>query len=56
MPIPILERSSKEIANLIKTEIEEIPEVKGCRQVSVRMTGKRLDISAHVLLDSSLSI
>ena len=54
MPIPLLERSSKEVASHIKTEIEGIPEVKGCRQVSVRMTGKRLDISAHVLLDSSL--
>ncbi|MGD0177454.1 MAG: cation transporter dimerization domain-containing protein [Candidatus Bathyarchaeia archaeon] len=55
MPIPLLERSSKEISNRIKGAIEEVPEVRGCRQVSVRMTGKRLDISAHVLLDSSLT-
>jgi divalent metal cation (Fe/Co/Zn/Cd) transporter len=55
MPIPLLERSSKEIADSIKTRIEGIAEVKGCRQVSVRMTGKRLDISTHVLLDSSLT-
>jgi divalent metal cation (Fe/Co/Zn/Cd) transporter len=54
MPIPLLERSPKEIANRIKETIEEVKEVRGCRQVSVRMTGKRLDISAHVLLDSSL--
>jgi divalent metal cation (Fe/Co/Zn/Cd) transporter len=55
LPIPLLERSSKELASQITTEIEGIPEVKGSRQVSVRMTGKRLDISAHVLLDSSLT-
>ncbi len=55
MPIPLLERSSKEVGSRIKTEIERIAEVKGCHQVSVRMTGKRLDISAHVLLDSSLT-
>jgi len=55
MPIPLLERSPKEISNHIKDTIAGIPEVRGCRQVSVRMTGKRLDISTHVLLDSSLS-
>ncbi len=54
MPIPLLERSPKEISEHIKTAIEEVRLVKGCRQVSVRMTGKRLDISAHVLVDSSL--
>jgi len=54
MPIPFLERSSKELADLVRREIEGVAEVKGCRQVSVRITGKRLDISAHVLLDSSL--
>ena len=55
MPIPLLERSSKEIADHIQTDIERVADVRGCRQVSVRMTGKRLDISAHVLLDSSLT-
>lgn len=55
MPIPLLERSSKELASRIKKEIEGVAEVKGCRQVSVRMTGKRLDISTRVLLDSSLT-
>ncbi len=52
MPIPLLERSAKDIAEKVKATIEELDEVKGCRQVSVRMTGKRLDISAHVFLDS----
>jgi divalent metal cation (Fe/Co/Zn/Cd) transporter len=54
MPLPLLERSPKEIAQMIKSKIEEIPDIKGCRQVNVRMAGKRLDIRAHVILDSSL--
>ena len=54
MPIPLLERSSREVAQTVTGTIEELPDVKGCRQVNVRMTGKRLDISAHVFLDSSL--
>jgi divalent metal cation (Fe/Co/Zn/Cd) transporter len=54
MPIPLLERSPREIARIIKATIEELGDVMGCRQVSVRVTGKRLDISAHVLLESSL--
>lgn len=53
MPIPLLERSARDIAQRVKETIEELDEVKGCRQVSVRMTGKRLDISAHVFLESS---
>lgn len=55
MPIPLLERSPKEVSNQVKMAIEGLPDVKGCRQVNLRMTGKRLDISAHVLLDNSLS-
>jgi len=55
MPLPLVERSRKEIQDVLKETIEEVPNVKGCRLVSVRMTGKRLEISAHVLLDSTLS-
>ena len=54
MPIPLLERSPKEIARIVKWRIEAVDEVKSCQQVNVRVTGKRLDISVHVLLDSSL--
>ena len=54
MPLPLVERSPKEISRIIKETIESVDEVKGCRQVSVRVTGKRLDISAHVFLESSL--
>lgn len=55
MPIPLLERSARDVSEKVKGTIEELNEVKSCRQVSVRMTGKRLDISAHVFLDSSLT-
>lgn len=55
MPIPLLERSQKEIARRIRMQIEEIRDVRGCQQVSVRVTGKRLDINAHILLDNSLT-
>jgi len=54
MPIPLLERSPREVARTVSRTIEELEDVKGCRQVNVRMTGKRLDISAHVFLNSSL--
>jgi divalent metal cation (Fe/Co/Zn/Cd) transporter len=54
MPIPLLERSPKETSQTIKSAIEELSEVKGVRNVSVRMTGKRLDITARVLLDNTL--
>jgi divalent metal cation (Fe/Co/Zn/Cd) transporter len=39
---------------MIKKQLEAMKDVRGCHQVSVRMTGKRLDVSAHVLVDSSL--
>lgn len=54
MPIPLLERSQKELSWLINGRIKEVSEVKDVTQVSVRVTGKRLDISARVLLDGSL--
>lgn len=54
MPIPLVERSEKEIAQIIKRRAEAITEVKGCHHVSVRMAGKRFDVNMHVSLDSSL--
>jgi divalent metal cation (Fe/Co/Zn/Cd) transporter len=49
-----LERSEKEIAQIIKRKIEAIKDVKDCHQVTVRLSGKRLDVNMHVLLDSNL--
>ena len=54
MPLPLVERSPKEMAQLLRSRIEEVPAVRGIHNVEVRMTGKRLDVSAHVLLDSTL--
>lgn len=49
MPIPLLERSPKEIAWIVKARIKVVKEVKDCSQVNVRVTGKRLDISGYCL-------
>jgi len=54
MPLPLVERSPKEIVQLLRSKVEEVPAVRGIHNIEVRMTGKRLDITAHVLLDSTL--
>lgn len=50
-----MERSEKEIAQIIKKRVEAIPAVKGYHQLSVRITGKRFYVDMHVLLDKNLS-
>jgi divalent metal cation (Fe/Co/Zn/Cd) transporter len=54
LPLPLVERSEKEIAQIIRKRVEAIKDVKGCHQLSVRMTGKRFYVEMHVLLDSNL--
>ncbi|MEL9914872.1 MAG: cation transporter dimerization domain-containing protein [Nitrososphaeria archaeon] len=54
MPLPLVERSEEEIAQIIKKKVEAIKDVKGYHQLSVRMTGKRFYIEMHILLDSNL--
>ena len=54
MPLPLVERSPREISRLLRSRIEEVPAVRGIHNIEVRVTGKRLDITAHVLLDSTL--
>ena len=49
-----MERSEKEIEHMVKKQLEAMKDVRGCHQVTVRMTGKRLDVSAHVFVDSNL--
>lgn len=56
LPIPLVERSEKEIAQMIKNRVEAIKAVKGSHQISVRMTGKRFDVDMHLLLDSDLRL
>jgi divalent metal cation (Fe/Co/Zn/Cd) transporter len=54
LPIPLIERSEKEIARAIKRRVEEMGDVRGCHRVTVRTTGKRCDVDMHISLDSSL--
>jgi divalent metal cation (Fe/Co/Zn/Cd) transporter len=56
LPLPLIERSEKEIANIIKKRVEAIKNVRGCHEVSVRITGKRFYVDMHVLLDSNLNL
>ena len=56
MPLPLVERSKEEIARVIKRKVEGVHGVKSCHQLSVRITGKRIDVNLRALLDSSLKI
>jgi len=55
LPLPLVERSEAEMAQRVRRRIEAMREVKGCHQLSVRITGKRAYVEMHVLLDSNLS-
>ena len=55
MPLPLVERSEQEIAEIIKRKAEAIKAVRGVRQLNVRASGKRCDVDMLVLLDSDLS-
>jgi len=54
LPLPLVERSEKEIAQIIRKRVETIKDVRGYHQLSVHMTGKRFYVEMHVLLDSNL--
>ncbi len=54
MPLPLVERSEKEVAGMIRKKVEAIEDVKGCHRLSVRMTAKRFYVEMHVLLDRNL--
>jgi divalent metal cation (Fe/Co/Zn/Cd) transporter len=55
LPLPLVERSEEEVAQIIRKKVETIKDVRGYHQLSVRMTGKRFYVDMHVLLDSNLS-
>jgi len=55
LPLPLVERSEDEVAQIIRKKVEGIKEVKGYHQLTVRMTGKRFYVDMHALLDSNLS-
>ena len=54
MPIPLVERSEREIEETIKRKVGTIKGVKGVRQLDVRVSGKRIDVAMHLLLDAEL--
>jgi divalent metal cation (Fe/Co/Zn/Cd) transporter len=54
LPIPLVERSEKEIARAIKKRVETLTDVKDCHHVTVRVTGKRCDVDLHVSVDINL--
>jgi divalent metal cation (Fe/Co/Zn/Cd) transporter len=56
LPLPLIQHSEKEIANNIKKRVEAIKNVRGCHEVSVHITGKRVYVEMHVLLDSNLRL
>jgi divalent metal cation (Fe/Co/Zn/Cd) transporter len=55
MPLPLVERSEKEIMQIVKKKIDTIGDVKGYHQLSVRNTGKRAYVEMHVLLEKNLT-
>ncbi|MCL4436930.1 MAG: hypothetical protein M1503_12975 [Thaumarchaeota archaeon] len=56
MPLPLVERSEKEIAKTIKSRVEGLKHVRGCRRVTVRMSRKRLDVNLFIFLDGNLAL
>jgi divalent metal cation (Fe/Co/Zn/Cd) transporter len=53
-PIPLIERSEKEIARAIMKRVENIGEVRECSQPSVRLSGKRIRVELSISLDKNL--
>ena len=53
LPLPFVDRSRREITNMIRRKTETVRGVKDVRQVNVRISGKRLDVSLLVALDES---
>lgn len=53
LPIPLVERSEDEITDIIRRKVETMKNVRGVRQVKVRLSGKRVYVDMIVLLDST---
>lgn len=56
MPLPLVERTKEEIAKIIKKKVEKTRGVKRCRQLDIRMSGKRVDVSLRVSLENDPTI
>jgi divalent metal cation (Fe/Co/Zn/Cd) transporter len=53
-PIPLIERSDKEIARAIMNRVKTISEVRECSLPSVRLSGKRIRVELSISLDSNI--
>ncbi len=56
MPIPLFERSEKEIAGTIRRRVKAIKAVKSLRELSVRITGKRVYVEMCVSLEHNIRL
>lgn len=54
MPVPIVQRSRRETARVVRTNVEKVKHVKMCDNVQVRPSGKRTEVEMDVSLDSGL--
>ena len=54
LSLPLIERSEKEIRRTIKRKVESLRDVRDCHHISIRMVGKKYDVSLHVSLDGNL--
>ena len=54
LPLPLVERSEQEIADVIRRKVEDMKNIAGVRQVKVRASGKRIDVDIVVLLSSTV--
>ena len=54
MPLPLVERSKQEIEQFIRRKAEGTKGVKSCRDLHLRISGKRVDVNMRVLLDKNL--
>src|ERR1700758_383825 len=50
MPIPVVERSEREVANKIRRKVRSLAGVAECREVTMGFTRKKPNIHSHVLL------
>jgi divalent metal cation (Fe/Co/Zn/Cd) transporter len=55
VPLPLVERSKKEIAEIIRKKAEAVKDVKGVHHLDVRVSGKRLDVTILLLLNANLN-
>ena len=55
MPIPVVERSDREVANKIRRKVRTIAGVADCKEVTMGFTRKKPNIHFHVLLKGNPS-